>query len=150
METSIHIANEQAMEQLGAKLATQLRVGDLIFLQGELGAGKTTLVRGILHGLGYSGTVKSPTYTIVEPYEINHYRVYHFDLYRIHDPQELLEIGVSDYLAEDALVLIEWPEKAMLCLPEPTLWAQIDLAPTGRQLTWRVASERGKAILSAI
>ena len=108
-------------DQLGRDLAKIINSKALIFLQGELGAGKTTLARGYLHGLGYRGIVKSPTYTIVEPYQIGQQDVYHLDLYRLYDPEELELLGIRDYLATDAVLLIEWPERGKSILPAPDL-----------------------------
>jgi tRNA threonylcarbamoyladenosine biosynthesis protein TsaE len=108
----ILLADEQATLDLGARIAASLRPGELIFLEGDLGMGKTTLVRGLLRALGYEGTVKSPTYTLMEPYEIGSWRVYHLDLYRIVDPAELDFLGLDDIMDGSAVVLVEWPERA--------------------------------------
>lgn len=113
------LADEAATLALGAALAKQLPDPAIVFLHGDLGAGKTTLVRGILHGRGFSGAVKSPTYTLLEPYEMASGAVYHFDFYRIADPQELDFIGVAEVLAGPGLKLIEWPQQAAERLPAP-------------------------------
>jgi len=115
------IPNEKAMMRLGGKIAAQFPKGGIVLLEGDLGAGKTTLVRGLLRSLGFQGTVKSPTYTLVEPYQINGRSIYHFDLYRLGDPEELEYMGGRDYWNSDALCLIEWPEKALGYLPEADL-----------------------------
>lgn len=132
------ILSDTAMQAFGQDIASQLQNGDLVFLQGDLGAGKTTLARGILHGLGVEGHIKSPTYTIVEPYQVNDQKIYHFDLYRISSPQELCEMGFDDYFTRDAIILVEWPEKASLLMSKPDLTCVIEFNGEGREieLTW--------------
>jgi len=125
------IPHEKAMMQLGAKIADKFPEGGIVFLEGDLGTGKTTLVRGLLRSLGYQGTVKSPTYTLVEPYQINQRSIYHFDLYRLGDPEELEYMGGRDYWRGQALCLIEWPEMAQGYLPEADL--KINLQHQGEQ-----------------
>ncbi len=107
----------------------------LVYLQGELGAGKTTLVRGILRGLGFVGAVKSPTYTLLEPYE--ELLVYHFDLYRIADSQELDFIGIDELLAQPALKFVEWPERGSPRLPAPDIRIQLRVQGQGRYVEVR-------------
>jgi len=114
--------SQQAMEVLGRGLAAACGSDAwLIYLQGELGSGKTTLVRGFLRGLGYQGRIKSPTYTLVETYELDECRIIHFDFYRIADRNELELIGIRDYFAGHAICLVEWPERAGNALPPPDL-----------------------------
>ncbi|MDD3518037.1 MAG: tRNA (adenosine(37)-N6)-threonylcarbamoyltransferase complex ATPase subunit type 1 TsaE [Chromatiales bacterium] len=145
--TMQHIADEAGMLALGARLAGRLRAtpesGAVIHLDGELGAGKTTLVRGLLQALGHRGVVKSPTYTLVEPYEIDGRRVYHFDLYRLADPEELELIGGRDYFDPAALCLVEWPERGGRFLPPPDLHVVIRIEDEGRGVELRPLTVRG-------
>ena len=128
------IKTEQAMLSYGARLSQQLNPGDIVALKGELGAGKTTLVKGILQGLGYTGYVKSPTYTIVESYSFHQLTVYHFDFYRIHDALELEAMGIRDYFNHNTMALIEWPELGGSIIPHPTMTCQILIQSTTREL----------------
>jgi len=128
------IKNEQAMLDAGGQLASKLTPGMLVFLVGDLGAGKTTLVRGILKGLGHQGSVKSPTYNLVEPYTINELPVFHFDLYRLMGGEELEYMGMRDYLREESICFVEWPEKAEGLLPEPDLIIKINIYESEREL----------------
>jgi len=131
-DKTIYIENEAAMMAFGGKLADDLQDGGIVLLKGDLGAGKTTLVRGLLRHLGHEGIVKSPTYTLVEPYEFEGRKVYHFDLYRLGDPEELEYMGGRDYWESGALCLIEWPEQAKGYLPEADLTIEISYQDTGR------------------
>lgn len=115
------IASAQAMEALGAELAATLQTPAVVYLHGELGTGKTTLVRGALRALGHQGSVKSPTFTLVESYKFKQGDVHHFDLYRISDPEELECIGMREYFQEDAICFIEWPDKGRAGIPAATL-----------------------------
>lgn len=123
-----------AGEALGRRLAQRGALGALVCLHGDLGAGKTTLVRGLLRGLGHEGSVKSPTYTLLEPYELPSCMVYHFDFYRILDPQELDFIGIDELLEQAALKLIEWPERAEARLPAADLDVYLGVEGEGRRL----------------
>jgi tRNA threonylcarbamoyladenosine biosynthesis protein TsaE len=114
---NITLENPEDTEALGATLWQALPEKCLLFLYGELGAGKTTLVRGLLRAAGHTGAVKSPTYTLVEEYEVNGRRLFHFDLYRLKDPEELEWMGMDDYLNQSALCCIEWPEMGVGFLP---------------------------------
>jgi len=131
---TLHIPDENAMMQLGGKIAEQFPDGGIVLLKGDLGAGKTTLVRGLLRHLGFQGIVKSPTYTLVDPYKLDTRRVYHFDLYRLGDPEELEYIGGRDYWDSDSLCLIEWPEKALDYLPQADLELHISYNKSGRSV----------------
>jgi tRNA threonylcarbamoyladenosine biosynthesis protein TsaE len=140
---SLQVAGEEAMLALGARLARITGGHGRVYLQGDLGAGKTTLSRGLLRGLGHVGAVKSPTFTLVEPYEIGAVRAFHFDLYRLADPEELEFLGIRDYFADDALCLIEWPERGKGVLPKPDLTVTIVAQSGGRRLDFEPHSERG-------
>ncbi|OUR81437.1 tRNA (adenosine(37)-N6)-threonylcarbamoyltransferase complex ATPase subunit type 1 TsaE [Cycloclasticus sp. 46_120_T64] len=133
------IKDEQAMLDAGAKLALQLQPGMLVFLQGDLGAGKTTLVRGVLRGLGHQGAVKSPTYNLVEAYLINEQTLFHFDLYRLMDDEELEYMGMRDYLNKESICFIEWPDKGAGFLPEPDMLLEIKINGCQRELLVSVA-----------
>jgi tRNA threonylcarbamoyladenosine biosynthesis protein TsaE len=128
------MANEDAMMSFGSRIAQVTAGLGLIFLDGNLGAGKTTLSRGIIRGLGHVGAVKSPTFTLVEPYEIGKIRAYHFDLYRLVDPEELEYMGIRDYFDGGALCLIEWPQKGAGFLPKPDMTITIEPHAEGRTL----------------
>ena len=117
----VELPDEAATLALGARLARRLSGGGCVYLEGDLGAGKTTLVRGMLRGLGHEGAVKSPTYTIVEPYELGGVHIYHFDLYRLGDPEELELIGVRDYFSSDSLCFCSVASGPAWGLPRPTL-----------------------------
>ena len=120
------IKNDQEMQNFGAKLARSAKPGDVFLLEGELGAGKTTLVRGFLRELGFGGKVKSPTYTLVESYDTKP-PVNHFDLYRLLSIEQLHEIGFQEYLSHGAICLIEWPQLAAPFLPENAIRISIEI-----------------------
>lgn len=142
----IFLEDEYAMEAFGATLADFMQNGGLVTLSGNLGAGKTTLTRGFMHAVGHNGAVKSPTYTLVEPYDIKGRKIMHFDLYRLSDPEELEFLGFRDYLDGSTLCLIEWPEKAQDFLPEPDLAITIEVVKNGRQISWQSFSESGALV----
>jgi tRNA threonylcarbamoyladenosine biosynthesis protein TsaE len=142
------LLDEQAMVQLGGRIANLIRDRLIISLQGDLGAGKTTLSRGILQGLGHSGAVKSPTYTLVEPYQLSLGLVYHFDLYRLADAEELEYMGFADYLADGQLCLIEWPEKGQGFLPKADIAIEISQLGDGRCVTLCAHSAVGEQLIS--
>ena len=125
------LSDEPATLALGANLAKEIDTG-VVYLCGDLGAGKTTLVRGYLRALGYEGSVKSPTYTLVEPYEINDFLIAHLDLYRVTDPMELEYIGLEDVLRDVSLTFIEWPEKGKGYLPAADLIIELEIHGDGR------------------
>ncbi len=130
----LFLADESITEQLGLALAKSLDTPCVIYLQGELGAGKTTLVRGLLKGLGHKGSTKSPTYTLVEPYQLADLAVYHFDLYRLADPEELEFIGIREYQEEDALLIFEWPDKGLGMIPTADLELKLSYFEAGRKV----------------
>jgi tRNA threonylcarbamoyladenosine biosynthesis protein TsaE len=144
------LADEAATLACAARVAQACSQGITLYLHGNLGAGKTTFVRGFLRALGVSGKVKSPTFTVVEPYELPGGAAYHFDLYRIVDPEELELLGVRDYFAPDAFVLVEWPERGAGVLPQADVEVHLDYAGTARHLTLRAATDKGRAVLRAL
>ncbi|MGB5834822.1 MAG: tRNA (adenosine(37)-N6)-threonylcarbamoyltransferase complex ATPase subunit type 1 TsaE [Thiohalocapsa sp.] len=130
-----YLPSEAAQLECGRALAQRLRGRrGVVFLHGDLGAGKTTLVRGLLRELGHEGPVRSPTYTLIEPYETAGQLIYHLDLYRLGDPEEVEFLGLRDLLDGEGLLLVEWPERGAGVLPEADLIIQIDHAPPGRRL----------------
>jgi len=143
----LDIVDASAMEALGRKLASFCVPGSKLFLQGELGAGKTTLIRGFLNGLGYQGIVKSPTYTLVEPYLINDLEIFHFDLYRLNDPEELESLGIRDYFSGEAICLVEWPEKAAKFLATPDIHIHIQYQDDHRNASLDAKTPSGKEII---
>ena len=140
------LASENDTVALGEELSRRVRCG-CVLLEGDLGAGKTTLVRGWLQALGHAGAVKSPTYTLVEPYELQGVPVYHFDLYRLGDAEELEMIGGRDYFSGNSLCLVEWPARAAGMLPEATLEVQLAAHGEGRQarLIWHNGDTKAPA-----
>jgi len=130
-----HLANETATVEFAKRLAAHLPDKALIFLNGPLGAGKTTFVRGILRQSGHQGSTKSPTYTLVEPYQLPQKKFYHFDLYRLGEPEELEYIGIRDYLDESAVCLIEWPARGEGFLPQPDLVINLSYEGSARSIT---------------
>jgi tRNA threonylcarbamoyladenosine biosynthesis protein TsaE len=149
-EVTLYLADEDAMVTLGNRIAQVTEGHGIIFLDGDLGAGKTTLSRGIIRGLGHVGAVKSPTFTLVEPYEIGDIRAFHFDLYRLVDPEELEFLGIRDYLEDDALCLIEWPQKGAGFLPKPDLTITISPHDSGRSLNLSPQGLRGESWCAAL
>ena len=136
MKNSTHfVENETEMIDFGSTLASCLKSPRVIYLHGELGAGKTTLTKGILRGLGFCGHVKSPTYTLVETYSLAELQVEHFDLYRIADAEELIWIGIEDYFKQNTIAIIEWPAQGAGFLPPPDITIDIKYQDHGRVIT---------------
>ena len=147
------LADESATIHLGHELAEVVRQqhkGIIVYLQGDLGAGKTTLTRGFVQGMGHQGKVKSPTYTIVEPYELLPWKVYHFDLYRLADPEELEFMGIRDYFADNCCCFIEWPEKGSGLLAKADIMLNIAYSGEQRQVTLAAKSAWGETILTQL
>ncbi len=146
-DITLELDDEAATLACGERLASILVSGLNIYLHGDLGAGKTTFVRGVLHGLGHIGKVKSPTYTLVEYYVVSRYNVYHFDLYRFIDEEEWNAAGFRDYFNPQSICMIEWPEKAAHILPEPDIHVQLSPFNAGRKIQFSAGSLLGKACL---
>ena len=144
------VASPEQMQAFAAGCAAHLPAGFNLYLQGELGAGKTTFVRGALRGLGYRGVVKSPTYTLVEHYPVAAADVYHFDLYRLETAAELDDIGCRDYFDGLAICLVEWPERGEGSLPAPDLSIEIVIDQARRALNCRAKTESGQEYLQQL
>lgn len=147
---SSRLTNEEATVLMGGKLASAIEPGSIIFLHGDLGAGKTTLSRGLIQGLGHEGRVKSPTYTLVEPYDLPEVSAYHFDLYRLADPEELEFMGFRDYFNDRTICLIEWPEKGADFLPKPDLELYLTYADEEREIGMFARSEIGRRAIKKL
>ena len=145
IQTRLPLATEGATLALGAALAAGARPGQVLFLSGDLGAGKTTLVRGLLRALGWTGRVKSPTYTLVELYAISRLNLYHFDFYRFKDGEEWVSSGFREHFNPESLCIVEWPEKAAGLLSAPDLHVTLDIDEPGRRASFRAHSDAGKA-----
>ncbi|EPJ52694.1 MAG: hypothetical protein OFPI_12960 [Osedax symbiont Rs2] len=150
MTGQFYAEDEAAMLRFGQVLFTAMASEGVVFLQGDLGLGKTTLCRGVIRAAGHSGVVKSPTYTLVEPYEFSDSIIYHFDLYRLCDPEELEYLGIRDYFSTGMLSLVEWPDKGKGCLPVADVEIEISLKQQGRLLSFQSATEKGALAVAAI
>ena len=142
------LPDEAATLALGSQIARILRAGMTVYLEGDLGAGKTTLVRGVLRALGYNGRVKSPTYTLTEIYSLPGFELYHFDLYRMHDPREWLDAGFREVADGQTVSLIEWPEKAAGLLPPPDWRVQLRVQDARREVEIVAETALGKECLN--
>jgi tRNA threonylcarbamoyladenosine biosynthesis protein TsaE len=151
MQTNkFYTADEDQLMDLAKKLAIHCESPLVIYLKGELGAGKTTFVRGFLRGLGYKDIVKSPTYNWVESYQLKDQQIFHFDFFRANNPEELESIGLRDYFAKDAILLIEWPEKGLSQLPNPDLEIAITIENKGREISVKSLTPGGEKILEKL
>lgn len=150
----LHLPDEAATARLGADLAQVLAPGMAIYLHGDLGAGKTALTRALLHAAGYQGRVKSPTYTLAEPYEVSFagrmVTVIHFDLYRMASPEEFLDAGFREHFNENSVCIVEWPEKGDPVLPPPDIHVNLSLAGDGRDVELRALSDKGHQCLARL
>ncbi|WP_081908765.1 tRNA (adenosine(37)-N6)-threonylcarbamoyltransferase complex ATPase subunit type 1 TsaE [Ferriphaselus sp. R-1] len=149
-DDTLNLPDEAATIALGARLARALRPGLVVWLRGDLGAGKTTLVRALLHGLGHQGRVKSPTYTLIEPYQAGGLELRHFDLYRFQDESEWEAAGFRDEFDGHNICLVEWPEMAQGLVPEADVEIGLQIVPHGRAARLRAYSEAGKRCLNAL
>jgi tRNA threonylcarbamoyladenosine biosynthesis protein TsaE len=148
---NIDLADEASTMSLGGALARHVQAGDVVFLRGDLGAGKTTLTRGLLRALGHSGRVKSPTYALVELYVISKLNFYHFDFYRFRDPEEWHEAGFRDLFNGANICLVEWPEKAEGLLPAADLSVLLTVTPSDtRHATLMANTPRGRTMIAAL
>ncbi len=148
------LADELATIELGNNLAKVVLNEEeqalIVYLHGDLGAGKTTLTRGFVQGMGHKGNVKSPTYTIVEPYELGNWRIYHFDLYRLSDAEELEYLGIRDYFSSNCCCFIEWPEKGAQFLSNADIEIKMIYKQNQRIIKLLACSDRGNFVLSAL
>ncbi|MBV5308954.1 tRNA (adenosine(37)-N6)-threonylcarbamoyltransferase complex ATPase subunit type 1 TsaE [Chromatium okenii] len=147
---NIELADIEAQLQFGAQLAALLPPTCVLYLEGDLGTGKTTLARSILRQLGHSGAVRSPTYTLLEPYQLADRVAYHLDLYRLTDAEELEYLGLRDLLGENALWMIEWAERGVGHVPPADIRIQINHLPVGRHLTLRGMTPSGEVLVATL
>jgi tRNA threonylcarbamoyladenosine biosynthesis protein TsaE len=150
MPLDLNLPDAAATAALGAALAPGAGPGRVLYLRGDLGTGKTTLVRGLLRALGYAGRVKSPTYTLVEPYELSSLHLYHFDFYRLKNRSEWLNAGFREYFNAQSMCVVEWPERAGDLLPLPDVDVRLQFADEARQATLEARTGSGEAWLSAL
>ncbi len=149
-DLTLALPDAAATLALGSRLARALVPGLSIWLRGDLGAGKTTLTRGVLRELGFTGRVKSPTYTLVELYELPRFNLYHFDLYRFADPDEWEDAGFREYFNPASVCLVEWPDKAGGRMPAPDLAVELEFRDEGRVADVRSFSAMGMACVERL
>jgi tRNA threonylcarbamoyladenosine biosynthesis protein TsaE len=149
MTIDLKLPDATATERLGTALAAGIAPGRVLHLSGDLGAGKTTVVRGVLRALGYGGRVKSPTYAVVEPYAVSRLHLYHFDFYRLRKPDEWLSSGFREYFSPQSVCFVEWPERAGETLPPPDLELRLDFADGARRARLTPLSSAGEAWLAS-
>jgi tRNA threonylcarbamoyladenosine biosynthesis protein TsaE len=150
LKVTRYLADENSTAHLGAEVAMVLHPGLVFYLVGDLGAGKTTLVRSVLRGLGFQGKVKSPTYTLVESYVVSSLNLYHFDLYRFADPDEWEDSGFRDYFNPQAICFVEWPEKAAGFLPPADVVIYLAIQGGGREVALEAVTEAGRQCLNQL
>jgi len=144
------LEDEQATVAMGGVLAQNITQGAVIYLHGDLGAGKTTFTRGVVQGFGHTGKVKSPTYTLVEPYELENQSIYHFDLYRLSDPEELEFMGIRDYFNDKSICMIEWPEKGAEFLATADLELTLEYVAQKRKVSIMGKTQKGEEIVDRL
>ncbi len=147
---SLELETEADTQHLGETIGKNLNAPLVCYLRGELGTGKTRLVRAIIQSLGYSGNVKSPTYTLVEPYQLEPFNVYHFDLYRLSDSQELDFLGIRDYFDQQSVSFIEWPDKGEGWLEKADVSISLEFNGTGRKFYLETHTDNGNNLISKL
>jgi len=150
MKMCFELPNEQATHALASSLAHCLISPSILTFSGDLGAGKTALIRGMLRALGVTSTIKSPTFSVVESYSLPHYAVHHFDLYRLGDETELEAVGVRDYFSSDAVCCVEWPERAPYLLVHVDVSFVFEFNHEGRTLIATASSDKGTSLLTCL
>lgn len=145
-----HLSDSDQTVNIGRDLALCMTQATTVFLHGDLGAGKTTFTRGFVQTLGHQGNVKSPTYTLVEPYEVADWQIYHFDLYRLADPEELEFMGIRDYFSDKSLCLIEWPQRGFGLLPEADIELWLTYVDNEREIKFEANTQNGQTVLNAL
>jgi len=142
----VEFPEEQQLESFATRFAHEVHAPLVIWLEGDLGAGKTSFARALIRALGHKGRVKSPTYGLLEQYQVGLLQVLHMDLYRISDPGELEFLGLADLLDERTILLIEWPDKGGQWLPQPDFIFRFDYAERGRDLHWIACTEAARSL----